>query len=312
MSVLVDRETKVICQGMTGRLGTFHAREMMAYGTELVAGVRPGKGGRRHLDRPIFDRVREAVAETGANASIIFVPPPHAAEAMIEAIEAEVPLVVCVTERVPVLDMVRVRAALKGARTTLVGPNSQGVLAPDICKIGVMATIHAARGRIGIASRSASLTSEIVAETTALGLGQSTTIGVGGDPIHGIGFVECLELFWAHPETEGIILIGEIGGEEEEAAAAWLARRRKDDGTLEKPVVALVAGRHAPETRRMGHAGTLSYFGERDAATKIARLADAGAIIARDASDVAPAMAAALSSGKGGVGGKEGAGANGP
>lgn len=289
MAILVDSSTKVICQGMTGRTGSYHAQRAIAYGTRIVAGVRPGKGGTRHLDLPVFDTVREAVDATGATASLIFVPPDNAAAAMLEAIEAELPLVVCVTERVPVLDMVRVRRALRSSRTRLVGPNSQGILAPGACKIGVMSTGHEKRGPIGIVSRSATLTSEVVAQTSAIGLGQSTTVGIGGDPVHGIGFVDCLKLFLADAETEGIILLGEIGGSEEEAAAKFLAETKAD-----KPVVALVAGRHAPPARRMGHAGALTMFGRGDAATKIEALRKAGVRIAPNASLVAATMRQAL------------------
>lgn len=294
MAILVGPDTRVICQGMTGRAGTFHTGRAIAYGTRMVGGVRPGKGGSRHLDLPVFDSVAEAVGETGADASIIFVPAPDAAAAMIEAIEAGLSLVVCVTERVPVLDMVRVRHALAGSQTRLVGPNSQGVLAPEVCKIGVMSTIGARPGRIGIVSRSASLTSEIVAQTTAAGLGQSTTVGIGGDPVHGVGFVECLELFLADDATDGVILIGEVGGAEEQAAAAFLRTARPV-----KPVVALVAGRHAPPMRRMGHAGTLTMFGRGDAEAKIAALADAGAIVAADAGAVGETMRRALADRRG-------------
>jgi succinyl-CoA synthetase alpha subunit len=289
MAILVSSETRVICQGMTGRAGTFHTGRAIAYGTRMVGGVRPGKGGTRHLDLPVFDTVAEAVAGTGADASIVFVPAPDAAGAIVEAVEAEVPLVVCVTERVPVLDMVRVRAALAGSKTRLVGPNSQGVLAPGACKIGVMSTVSARKGGIGIISRSASLTSEIVAQTTSLGLGQSTTVGIGGDPVHGMGFVECLELMLADDDTDGVIMIGEIGGVEEQDAAAFLRERRPS-----KPVVALVAGRHAPRTRRMGHAGTLTLFGRGDAEAKIDSLRDAGVIIASDAGVVGETMRRAL------------------
>lgn len=291
MAILVGAATRVICQGMTGRAGSFHTGRAIAYGTRMVAGVTPGKGGTRHLDLPVFDTVSAAVAATAADASMVFVPAPQAAAAIIEAIEAEVALVVCVTERVPVLDMVRVRAALAGSRTRLVGPNSQGVLAPGACKIGVMSTVNARPGGVGIISRSASLTSEVVAQTTALGLGQSTTIGIGGDPVHGIGFVECLELLLGDDDTDGIILIGEIGGVEEQDAAAYLAATRPS-----KPVVALVAGRHAPPMRRMGHAGTLTLFGRGDAGAKIEALRDAGAIVAASADTVGETMRKALQS----------------
>ena len=289
MAILVGADTKVICQGITGRSASYHIERAMAYGTQVVGGVRPGKGGTRHLDVPVFDSVSESVKETGANASIIFVPPPHAAEAMIEAIEAEVPVVVCVTERVPVLDMVRVKDALESSKTRLVGPNSQGVLTPRACKLGVMATEHEQPGSIGIVSRSATLTSEIVAQTSAAGLGQSTTVGIGGDPVHGIGFVECLELFMQDPDTHGVILIGEIGGAEEEMAADYLKSVKAP-----KPVVALVAGRHAPPERRMGHAGTLTMFGRADANQKIKSLRSAGAHIAPNSQQVAETMRQSL------------------
>ncbi|MBN8967051.1 MAG: succinate--CoA ligase subunit alpha [Rhizobiales bacterium] len=275
MAILVDKNTRVLCQGMTGWAGTHHTARMMEYGTTVVAGVTPGKGGRSHLNLPIFDTVAKAVEETGANASIIFVPPQNAANAMVEAIEAEIPLVVVVTERVPALDMVRVRQALNGSKTRLVGPNSQGILAPDVCMIGVMATGSARPGGIGIVSRSASLTSEVVAQVTAENLGQSTTVGVGGDPIHGISMVECVELFLADPETQGIVVIGEIGGTEEQEVAEFLQGRK-----VTKPIVALIAGQHAPAERRMGHAGTLTMYGRGDANSKIAALEKAGVRVA--------------------------------
>ncbi len=289
MTILVSKDTKVICQGITGRTATFHADRAIAYGTNLVGGVRPGKGGTKHLDLPVFDKVTDAMKETGADATMIFVPAANAADAMIEAIEAEIPLAVCVTERVPVLDMVRVKSALNGASTRLVGPNSQGILAPSICQIGVMSTVHAQPGPIGIVSRSASLTSEIVAQTSDVGLGQSMTIGIGGDPVHGMGFVDSLELLLADEDTAGIVLIGEIGGTEEEEAAEYLAANK-----IKKPVVALVAGVHAPSERRMGHAGTLSAFGRGDAASKIKALKSAGVIIASNAAIVGQTMADAL------------------
>src|SRR6185312_634664 len=271
MTILVDQNTRVLCQGMTGWAGTYHTYRMMQYGTNVVAGVTPSKGGKPHLDLPVFNTVREAVAETKANASCVFVPPQHAAAAMFEAIEAEMPLVVVVTERVPVLDMVRVREALKGSKTKLVGPNSQGVLAPEICQIGVMATDRSAKGRIGVASRSASLTSEIVAQLT------------------GIGLSDCLELFFADPETEGVVLIGEIGGTEEESAAAYLKK-----AGLKKPVVALVAGKYAPPARRMGHAGTLTMHASGNADAKMAKLKDAGVVIASSAHLVGETMSELL------------------
>ena len=289
MGVLIGPETRVLCQGITGRMGTFHSERMIAYGTQLVGGVRPGKGGTRHLNLPVFDTVSEAVEETGANASAIFVPPDYAAAAMVEAIEAEVPLVVCVTERVPVLDMVRVRHALSRSKTRLVGPNSQGVLAPGSCKIGVMPSIHERPGRIGIASRSASLTSEVVEQTSQFKLGQSTTVGIGGDPVHGLSLAECVELFLADSETDGVILLGEIGGAEEEEAADFVRSAK-----TRKPVVGFVAGRHAPRERRMGHAGTLDVFASGDAESKIEALRAADVLIAHDAAAIGETMRRAL------------------
>lgn len=289
MAILINQDTRLLCQGMTGWAGTYHTNRMMEYGTKVVAGVTPGKGGGSHLDIPVFDRVAEAKAATGANASIVFVPPDRAGAATIEAIEAEIPLVVVVTERIPVLDVVRVREALVGSRTRLIGPNSQGLLAPEICQIGVMATDRARRGPIGVASRSASLTSEVVSQLTGAGLGQSTTVGIGGDPVHGIGFVECLELFLADPQTEGIVLIGEIGGTEEQDAAQYLRERG-----VTKPVVALVVGRAAPPQRRMGHAGALAARTSDDAERKIEALRDAGVIIAPSAHLVGATMGEAF------------------
>jgi succinyl-CoA synthetase alpha subunit len=289
MAILAGPQTRVICQGMTGRAGSFHTNRMIAYGTRVVGGVTPGKGGSKHLNLPVFDTVANAVAATGANASMIFVPPANAGKAMIEAVEAELPLVVCLTERVPVLDMVRVREALQGSRTRLVGPNSQGVLVPGVAKIGVMATGAERPGQIGIISRSASLTSEIVAQTSAAGLGQSTTVGVGGDPVHGLSLVDCLKLFLNDDATRGIILIGEIGGTEEQEAADFLAQHKPN-----KAIVALIAGRHAPQRQRMGHAGTLTVFGQGDALSKISALENAGAIIAANVHNVGETMRQAL------------------
>ena len=289
MAILVGTQTRAICQGMTGHAGRYHTLRMIAYGTKIVGGVTPGKGGTTALDLPVFDTVREAKDATGANASILFVPPLNVASAIIEGIEAEIPLLVCVTERVPVLDMVRVRQALEGSRTRLVGPNSQGILAPGIAQLGVMSTVAARRGGIGIASRSASLTSEIVAQLTAAGLGQSTTVGVGGDPIHGIDLRTCLQLFLDDPDTRGIVLIGEIGGTEEEEVAAYVAKLRP-----RKPIVALVVGRHALPERRMGHAGAFMAGGEGSAENKIALLSAAGIRIAPHASVVGEVMRQAL------------------
>lgn len=286
MSILCNSETKLIVQGITGRSGTFYTDQAITYGTNVVGGVRPGKGGKTHIGRPVFNSVRDAMAQTGADATMIMVPAHNAADAMIEAIEAEMPLIVCVTERIPVLDMIRVKDALRGSVSELVGPNSQGVLTPGACKIGVMSTADARPGTIGIASRSASLTSEVVASLSAVGLGQSTTVGVGGDPVHGIGFQRCLELFMEDPETSGIVLVGEIGGSEEEQAAAYIKASQ-----CAKPVTALVVGRHAPAQRRMGHAGTLSVFGSGNASSKNAALKSAGVSVVENVDDVAQAMA---------------------
>ncbi len=289
MAILVGTDTRLIVQGMTGRAGTFYSDQAINYGTNVVGGVRPGKGGGRHLRLPLFNTVSEAIRETDANASMIMVPAHNATDALMEAIEAELPLIVCVTERIPVLDMVRVKSALAGTNTRLVGANSQGVLAPGACKIGVMSTADAKPGSIGIVSRSASLTSEVVAQTSNAGFGQSTTIGIGGDPVHGTGFVDCLKLFMEDDETEAVVLIGEIGGGEEEQVAAYLA-----DAGAKKPVVALVVGRHAMTERRMGHAGTLSVFGTGTAEGKIAALKSAGALIADNVEAVSPVLKQAL------------------
>jgi succinyl-CoA synthetase alpha subunit len=289
MAILVDAQTRLMCQGLTGRAGTYHVARMVAYGTKLVAGVTPGKGGRSHLDVPVFDTVREAQAATGANASMLFVPPEFAAKAIIEAIEAEIPLLVCVTERVPVIDMIRVRHALKGSKTRLLGPNSQGILSPGLCQVGVMTTVNAKAGSIGIVSRSATLTSEVMAQTTFAGLGQSTTVGVGGDPVHGLSLRDCVELFVADGQTHGIIVIGELGGSAEEEVAAYVAATRPA-----KPIVAFVAGRHAPPERRMGHAGAFATEVSGRVVPKLAALAAAGVRIADNAAVVGATMSRAL------------------
>lgn len=289
MAILLDRNTRVMCQGMTGWAGTHHVAAMMEYGTAVVAGVRPGKGGRSHLNLPIYDTVRQARDATSANASIVFVPPATACTAMIESIEAEVPLVVVVTERVPTLDMVRVKDALKGSKTRLVGANSQGVLAPNVCKLGVMATGSERPGSVGVVSRSASLTSEVVKQISDIGLGQSTTVGVGGDPVHGMSMRDCVELFLADPETTGLVLVGEIGGSEEQEVAEYLS-----DVKPQKPVVALVVGAHAPRERRMGHAGALTFGAAGDAVSKVAAFERAGVRVAPSAHLVGRAIAEAL------------------